>query len=151
MRFPGRIPVGVTTDMLFNSVNMTPTMLSLVGVTPPALDGLDLSAQVTGAPNVVPDYTVMVNVPYIHKSTNPDTPDVAKGKERAIVHDLYKLNLSTVRTPELYDLTADPGEVNNLWATQQNTARVTQMKIYFQEWITRTGDTLAPTQILQMP
>ena len=69
----------------------------------------------------------------------------------SIVHDLYKLILSTVRTPELYDLTADPGEVNNLWATQQNTVRVTQMKLYFQKWITRTGDTLAPTLILQMP
>ena len=137
--------------MLINSADLTPTMLSLVGETPPPLDGRDLSAQVTGASSVLPEYTAFMNFPAVDKSTNPYSLDFSLGEERCIVHAGFKLILSTVRTPELYDLTADPGEVNNLWATQQNTARVTQMKIYFQEWITRTGDTLAPTLILQMP
>ncbi|RTE10085.1 sulfatase family protein [Paenibacillus whitsoniae] len=48
MHWPGRIAAG-RTDLLFNSVDIMPTLLGLAGLpVPPAVEGLDLSGDVVG-------------------------------------------------------------------------------------------------------
>ena len=147
MRFPGVIPAGQRSDMLINSVDLTPTLLGLLGRKSPRLDGLDLSAQIKGGSRDFPEYTAMVNVPFINKRKKPHQPMLEKGEERAIVHDRFKLILSTTRAPELYDLTGDPGETNNLWETRRESKAVGRMKTHLGEWAARTGDKLAPKLI----
>ena len=146
MRYPGIIPAGQRSEMLINSGDLTPTLLGLMGHDVPKVDGLNFSAQIRGESKEFPAYTVMVNVPFINKKEKPNQPMIEKGEERAIVHDRYKLILSTVRDPELYDLTADPGETSNLW-NSQNRSAVGRMRTHLSEWADRTGDTLAPKLI----
>jgi len=50
LRQPGRVPAGRVSDELFGLVDLTPTLLSLVGLRPEAdFQGLDLSASVIGS------------------------------------------------------------------------------------------------------
>ena len=145
MRFPGVIPAGQKSDMLINSVDLTPTMLGLLGHDQPRLDGRDLSEQVSGKSRNFPAYTAMVNFPYINKKKSPHQPMLEKGEERALVQGNFKLILSTVRSPELYDLSADPGERDNLWEARKDSKTVGRMKRALTDWAERTGDKLAPT------
>ena len=147
MRFPGVIPAGQRSEMLINSGDLTPTLMGLLGNEVPEVDGLNLSAQIRGESKEFPAYTAMVNVPFINKKKRPHQPRVEKGEERAIVYDRYKLILSTVRAPEMYDLTADPGERSSIWKSPDSYEAVGRMRTHFIEWAERTGDTLAPELI----
>ncbi|MGB0744430.1 MAG: sulfatase-like hydrolase/transferase, partial [Opitutales bacterium] len=51
IRYPGKVPAGVTSDMLLGSVDLMPTLLGLMGQSaaiPAGIEGLDLSAKLCG-------------------------------------------------------------------------------------------------------
>jgi uncharacterized sulfatase len=146
MKLPGVIPAGQVSDMLVNSVDLSPTILGLLGL--PAwggLDGLDLSAQIMQKSEAWPEYTALINVPYIDKTTRPHQPVLDKGEERCLVHQEWKLILSTTRAPELYDLAADQREQQNLWAGKKNSPEVQILLRYLGQWADKTDDKLTPT------
>jgi arylsulfatase A-like enzyme len=56
LSWPGGVRSGATTDVLFNSVDVMPTLLSLAGLDVPAgVQGQDLSHAITGRPGELPD------------------------------------------------------------------------------------------------
>jgi arylsulfatase A-like enzyme len=92
-----------------------------------------------------------MNVPYgaEKKSNTPPYPLMSEaGEERCIVHEKWKLILSTVRSPELYDLETDPLEKQNLWGGEAYLQIIDSLKEYLSEWAQKTNDELAP-QLLQ--
>ena len=140
MRMPGVIPKGRRIDTLFSSVDLTPTLMDLLGQPVPAgLQGLDFAALVRGQSDKGRDYVFIENVPF--------TGFPEKGQERCVLDSRYKLILSNRRPPELYDMQSDPDEVNNQWDKLKSSAEVRQLLDQLQKWADRTKDTLAPELI----
>lgn len=126
MRWPGRIPAGTETKEMCGTFDLLPTVAALTGAPLPAnkLDGKDISALLTSdartphdalairyAGNelqavIGPRYKLLL--PHSYRSLG-DQPK-AKGGIPA------KYRQVKLEKPALYDLTADPGEQQNLSA-----------------------------------
>ncbi len=136
MRLPGVIPRGRRVEALLSSVDLTPTILSLIGQPiPSGLQGIDFAPLARGKTDKGRDYAVIENVPFT------DHPE--KGEERCVLDGRYKLILSTQRPPELYDLRSDPGEVNNRWEEMKSSPTARQLLAQLQGWGEKTHDALA--------
>ncbi len=150
IRLPGEQPGSIRTDILINTVDLTPTILGLLGLpVPEPLDGRNLSSSIFDSNSTKPKYTVYINVPYIDKTVNPHRPMFERGEERVVVSGGWKLILSTVRSPELYRLETDPDELDNLWSKTLCQTRIKTMLHYLEEWATDTGDRLS-VQLLDL-
>lgn len=143
MRLPGTIPAGRVTEGLISSVDLTPTILSLIGrPVPPGLQGQDLSALVRGRADKGRACVFIENVPF------PFAPQ--KGEERCVFDGRWKLILSTQRPPELYDPQADPEESNNRWAEKAASPVVARLLEQLDRWARDTKDPLAPRLLQQV-
>ena len=143
MRFPGTIPEGQVSDALISSVDLFQTLVNLLGL-PAAegLDGVNLGNQITQRTDKGRASLVMVNVPFINKQSRPNQPELEKGEERCVIQGDWKLILSTVREPELYNLQSDPQELNNRWAESGDSKITEGLKKQLNFWGKRTGDPL---------
>ena len=151
MRFPGVIPAGQESDALISSIDLYPTMASLLGLNyGEGLDGLNLGNQITNKTDKGRASLVMVNVPFINKDQTPNQPDLEKGEERCVVQGEWKLILSTVRDPELYHLDSDPTETNNRWSDSKNEPIVSDLKRSLSLWAIRTRDPLTPKLLAEL-
>ena len=143
MRFPGTIKEGQVRDALISSVDLFPTMTNLMGlVAGPGLDGVNLGNQISGRTDKGRTSLVMVNIPFIDKSSSPHQPDLEKGEERCVISGDWKLILSTVRSPELYHIPTDPDETNNRWVDSKDTVTVADLTLALHYWGNRTKDPL---------
>jgi arylsulfatase A-like enzyme len=143
MRMPGVIPPRQTTTELISSVDLTPTILGLLGQeTPQGLQGSDLSGLARGTSKTGRDVVFIENTPYPYK------PE--KGRERCVFDGRWKLILSNVRAPELYDLHSDPEEFENHWPKQRNSAEAQALLEQLRTWGKRTKDPLTPHLLSQL-
>lgn len=137
LRWPEGLPAGRRTDGLISSVDLTPTLLGLIGrPIPNALEGEDLSPFVRGQSDHGRPCVFIENVPF------PFAPE--KGEERCVFDGRWKLILSTHRSPELFDLSNDPAEEINRWETRKHGAEVGRLLHDLSGWAERTRDDLAP-------
>ena len=83
------------------------------------------------------------NVPFVRKPED--------GLERCVFDGTWKLILSTHRQPELYQVHADPVEMNNLWESERSTPHVAQLVAALQEWAAATNDELTGQLLRQWP
>ncbi len=106
VRQPGRIPAGVETDALISLVDVAPTMLSWLGLpVPHAMSGLDFSPVFEGTLPARRSHVVVENH---HQPTAIHL--------KTYINARYKLTVYLNQDyGELFDLQADPGEVNNRW------------------------------------
>jgi arylsulfatase A-like enzyme/Flp pilus assembly protein TadD len=113
--FPGRIAPASST-MPARLIDVAPTVLRLVGVAAPgATDGVSIDAHLLGGrARPEPSY-IETQQPWVSYGWAP---------LRALRHDGWKL--VEAPRPELYDLTADPGETRNV--IQQNGARAEPLR-----------------------
>jgi arylsulfatase A-like enzyme len=125
-RWPGHIPAGSTdATTVLGSVDLFPTLCALAGVTPPgdvSFDGLDSSTPLLGKPTPrrkpllweygrKPDYLF------------PKEPG-ARSPNLAIRDGQWKLLINADNTgAELYDVTADPHETQNLISEKPDEAK----------------------------
>ena len=143
MRFPGVIEEGQVSNNLISAVDLYQTMTNLMGlVADPGLDGVNLGNQISGRTDKGRASLVMVNIPFIDKSSETNMPDLEKGQERCVVSDDWKLILSTVREPELYLTLSDPEEVHNKWDMFKDSVTVADLKLALHYWGKRTKDPL---------
>jgi len=71
MKYPRVIPSQQGSQMPINSVDITPTILGLAGIsTSHNFDGTDLGAAISGKSDQILDYTVTINVPHVDKKTS---------------------------------------------------------------------------------
>lgn len=105
--WPGHFPEGQESDAIQNLADFTPTVLNLLGMTPPrTMTGTDQSALWRGEVDAVTHHTT---VEFHHQ---PEAIHM-----RTYVDQRYKLTTYYQKDyGELFDLQEDPKEVNNLWA-----------------------------------
>ncbi len=106
-RLPDRIPAGRKTDALQTLVDYAPTFLSVTQQEiPRTMTGVDQRAVWFGEKDAARDHIIVEN------HHQPTTLHL-----KTYVNDRYKLTVYFGREyGELFDLKADPGEINNLWA-----------------------------------
>jgi len=106
-RLPGRIPADRKTDALQTLVDYAPTFLSVTQQEiPRTMTGVDQRAVWFGEKDAARDHIIVEN------HHQPTTLHL-----KTYVNDRYKLTVYFGREyGELFDLKADPDEINNLWA-----------------------------------
>ncbi len=171
VRWPGQIEPGIETDELVSLIDVTASSLALAGLTPPAIQGVDF-LDATAPPrdfvftardrieesvdrvrtvfdgrfryirNFLPDQPHLIDRAYYDR-TNP---------VRGLIRELYAAGELTPQqarvfapqrpAEELYDLSQDPHEMENLVAssTPSVQAALARLRTALDIWIIETGD-----------
>ena len=118
--YPGVFPAGLTFAHPVSTLDIFPTVAALTGTTPPAnLDGVNLAPFLTGQKTTAPHDALFFSINGLG----------------AIRSDRWKLVLATDGTPELFDLSRDLAEKNNLAPAQPD--RVKALREKWQAWHSR--------------
>ncbi|MBB3111341.1 putative sulfatase [Paenibacillus phyllosphaerae] len=106
VRYPGKVPAGVTSPAIQSLVDLAPTFLSLCGIqAPAAMTGVDQSEVWRGQRSSARDHALCE---FRHEPTTIH--------QKTYVDARYKLTVYYRQTyGELFDLQEDPGELRNLW------------------------------------
>ena len=140
MRWPRKIKPGQKKDVLFNSVDVMPTLLGLCGIKgPAAMEGTDLSGVILGTSNKEPDsaYLAIWAVQEDGSVGSVTNPGVdwrgVRTKEWAYA---YTLKGDWI----LYNIKQDPYQLNNLVDDPKHQAKKAEMRQLVEQWRTRLGD-----------
>ncbi|MFQ6097822.1 MAG: sulfatase-like hydrolase/transferase, partial [Armatimonadota bacterium] len=143
IRYPGLVRAGTETDALTSSIDLMPTLLDLADVPiPDGVQGESLSPVLRGRRN---DH---------HDAVFTATP--ALGYQIAMLRTRrhkFVLNWRPRQMSELYDLEADPLEMNNLAAKAQPPRVLPRLRKRLLSWMERAGDPLATQakQVARLP
>jgi arylsulfatase A-like enzyme len=136
LRYPARVAAGGRTDILFNSVDVMPTLLSLTGVDVPAgMQGVDLSHAVLGQGGPEPDsvYLQILGPGWPHRGD-------WVGYWRGVRTDRWLYARWHGGDVLFYDREADPYEMENLAGRPEYTGVQASLEKRLQRWIAETGD-----------
>lgn len=139
VRWPGVAPAGSVARTPASHIDLVPTLLDFFGLpTPDILQGRSMLAQFR-APE-----TARENLAFIEFNRFEIDHDGfgAFAPIRAVCDGRYKLALSLLDTDELYDLTTDPGEMQNLIAAPGHAATRDRLHAALIAWMNRTRDPL---------
>lgn len=170
MRWPGNIKAGEINKNMVSSIDISATILKVAGINPPAymegqviLGGNAKKREFIIAARDRMDETVdkmrcvrNQQFKYI-KNYMPERaymqPNNYKERQYPMWNLLKELNAQGKLTPEqtlfcaatkppeeLYDIVADPYELNNLANTKKHTGTLKEMRGILTNWITETGD-----------
>jgi arylsulfatase A-like enzyme len=132
MRYPPTIPQGTVVNSVVRSIDIMPTVLETLNVSPPRkMDGASLSPLISGRANQeqrasfaeVPDHTII---------------SIVEGRWKLIRDNRYSYL-------ELYDLLADPAELNNV--AQAYPATTVELEQKLLAWMRSNG--VAPDQLIE--
>jgi arylsulfatase A-like enzyme len=133
-RYPRRIKAGRSETALFSHIDFAPTLLALCGVSAPKqMQGADLSSLVTGQARKGPDSAFFqIFGPYMGDAT----PEGWRGVRT------NRFTYARFRSKPwvLYDLQADPSELNNLVDDPAARSLLAEMDNKVEAWMKRTGD-----------
>lgn len=110
IRWPKHFRAGLKVDALVELVDLAPTLVEAVGIpTPAGMQGKSLIPLLTGRTQSHRDSVYME---FYNANFNYPTPPMLT----SVRTDRWKLNYcDNAKYGELYDLSADPSEFNNLW------------------------------------
>jgi len=124
MRFPGRIKPGTGVETPVNSMNLCPTILDYLDMPIPKCDGISLRPLIEGkkVEHTVVSYSPGTRTPnYMIRSGNLKLMMAEKDKNSSI--------------DALYDLAADPLEMNNLLTTPNGRKLGNKLKAQLVQWM----------------
>lgn len=110
VRYPGKVPAGRECAALQSLVDLTPTLLGILGMkVPREMTGIDQQDVWFGKKEKIRDHVICED----HQE--PTTVNV-----RSYVDERYKITVYNRQTfGQLFDLVEDPGEINNLWNKEE--------------------------------
>lgn len=138
MRWPGHVPAGQRTQAIFSSVDVMPTLLGLAGVAPPqGLAGADLSFVPLGGEGEAPGsaYLQILGPGWPHRG-----PWLGYWRGVRTHQYVYARWYGNEVEPMLYDVQADPYELNNLYGKPEYAQVQARMETLLQEWMAKTSD-----------
>ncbi len=170
IRWPGKLKPGSVSDQLINSIDFGPTVLSLAGVKVPAhMQGkpflgnqaADPRTYVFGARdrvdeaydmmrsvrskdylyvrNFYPNEPFTIWVPYLNKM--PIMQEMMRLDAEGKLNSIQKSWIAQTRpAEELYDVKADPFQLNNLSEDPKFKAVLAEMRLQQENWAVTTGD-----------
>jgi N-sulfoglucosamine sulfohydrolase len=170
IRWPGKIKPGSVNDRLISSIDFGPTVLSLAGVTIPThMQGIPFLGRQSGSPrevvfaardrvdesydmirsvrtkdflyiiNYYPNLTYSIWIPYLNRM--PIMQEVLRlDAEGKLAEPCKKWMALTRPAEELYDVKADPYQLNNLVNHQEYKAVLEDLRTRHQKWTVETGD-----------
>lgn len=132
LKAPGKVDPGTVVPGQVRSIDVMPTVLSLMGVDAPQTDGVDAFSQTPGPAFLETDISYF-------KANKRRYVKGVNGKLRAVRTDRWKL----IYTPrkgagmwELFDLESDPGETVNLLKTGEAPKEVAEALLQeLRKWI----------------
>lgn len=141
VKWPGRIPAGAWTDTIAISYDYFPTLLEVTGIETPSdavLDGVSLVPSFDGTTMERPPITSMFGHTVL-ATGNISNVWVRDGKWKLL--RFFHTGKGQSHHYELYNLSVDPGETNNL--AQQEPTRVAQLNAWLDQHLEET-ETLLP-------
>src|SRR6266852_1382216 len=134
VRYPGHVPAGRTSDVLFTHVDFAPTLLSLCGVRAlSAMQGADLSRVLLGQTEAGPP-EAFLQIFGLYQGDGTD--DGWRGlRTRRYTYVRYES-----KPWVLYDLERDPYQMNNLVGERSAAALQRSLDEKLSNWIRKTGD-----------
>lgn len=146
--WPGKISSGLRISQNVRTIDILPTILSLMGIEDPFRwrDGEDLSGAVLGKRDIrdLPVYTESGLCYFPEYNTRRHVKGV-NGHIRGLREKNWKLILTPTESEsilELYDLDTDPFETRNLAEKEPNRAR--QMVAKLKKWMGKGGNQVVP-------
>ena len=139
IRWPGQTPAGQATDVCLNTVDIMPTLLSLMGLpVPDGVEGMDLSDWALGRTGVEPPVAFM-------QGTGA-TAIWEDGHEwRAVRSKQYTYATYLVDGSELlFDNLADPGQLHNLIDSPDHQDIRNRLRTLLAEKMTAVNDSFQP-------
>jgi arylsulfatase A-like enzyme len=139
MRWPARIPAGISSDVCLSTVDLLPTLASMLQLdTPPSLEGMNLSHWAYGQSGPQPDAAFM--------QICGATAAWEDGHEwRALRDKQYTYAVYRVDGKELlFDNLADPYQMRNLADSPAHAARMDAFRAQLRDKMTLLNDTFAP-------
>ena len=141
----------------FGHIDLVPTLLDLMGE--PLASHLEGESRVPAlrgestleGNDVIIEWNEAPGIDYSHYAINLPAEEINRVKgmpwRTLVAGDGWKLNLSPVDQCELYDLNADPHELENLFDHPQQHHRVRDMAARIRAWQERTGDAVPLPQL----
>ncbi len=138
IKWPGKIKPGQRNNVLFNSVDVMPTLLSLCGLTIPGeIFGKDLSGAALGGKCETPDSVYL-------QILGPGWPHRGKwlGYWRGVRTDrwVYARWWKDEVEPKLFDRLNDPYEMDNLYGKPEYAQIQEMMEKRLEQWMEYTND-----------
>lgn len=145
-RLPGRFPPGQVTDAIVETVDLAPTLCALAGLAPMATaDGEDLTPLLEG--RKATPHSIGV-------TEHPWSKAVLKGHWRLVYYPRGFFGGEVEEDfGELYDLSKDPWETNNLFFEPQHRGKVAELQRDLMDWLVTTTrvKTVLPGVYREMP
>lgn len=138
IRWPGHIKAGQRSDVIFNSVDVMPSLLALCGIQPPeTLAGRDLSFAFTGEQGDAPDsaFFQILGPGWPHRG-----PWLGYWRGVRTHRYVYARWHEADYAPVLFDVLNDPLEENNLWGNPDYAGVRADLEQKLQEWLLKTRD-----------
>ena len=138
LRYPRRVKAGGKTDVLFNSVDVMPTLLGLCGAPiPKAVQGTDLSSFVLGKGGKKPEAVLLQRIVGRDKKI---------GEWRGVRTDRYTYARTKTKGWLLFDNEKDPYQTNNLIDKPEYKEVQDKLEAELQKLLKKAGDDFAPTE-----
>jgi arylsulfatase A-like enzyme len=142
IRWPGRIPAGITSDELYSPMDHMATLCGMLGLQPAdTSDGTDLSKAVLGKGKANRDELLMMN--YVSHwdffQSGTSWPEW-----RGIRTKQYTYTKWLTGQEELYDNASDPYQMNNLAQDQKDLPRLKKMRKAIKGLLAQAHDDFLP-------
>lgn len=132
MRYPPAIKAGTVVDQMVMNVDLAPTVVELTGVKPiegaPKMQGVSLKGLLGATPPA--DWRKSLYYQYNFEDQFPYTPNVraVRTEDWKYIHYPNGGDVPDTEMAELYDLKADPKEMNNLINKPEQAAKLAELK-----------------------
>jgi len=110
---PGVLAPGTSVDSLVRTIDLAPTLLDYLGHEPRLGEGVSLRTRIEGEEPAAPLFAYSESL----------YPRLHLGWSELVGFEGARYRIVVAPEPELYDLEADPGETENLYATERDAFR----------------------------